>query len=270
MMVDRIPFLNQLRNKVHNEFHGKIIYVSISGSDLYGFRSRDSDTDFCGCWQVSTNKLLGLNTPRETIELVSHKNKDDLDVRDLVKDPHLIVENEAVLHELKKEMGLMLKGNCNIYEHIFAEPLETSIEHKELRDLTERSWNSKGLYNSYRGMAYQNYNKFILGGKHSAKKYLYVLRGLLAGTYALTERKIEPNLEVLNKIFDEPVVEELLDLKRRGLEKDPVKHMDRYDKLCDKYFKEIDLAFVSNKDEPETVISEADEWLREQRLEYID
>ena len=235
MMVDYMPFLNELRDKVSNTYHGKMIYVTISGADLYGFKSKDSDTDFRGCWQVTTNKLLGLSSLRETIEYETKKDG--------------VVDNEAVLHELKKELSLMLKGNCNIYEHIFAEPLETSEEHKELKTMAEMFWNTKGLYNSYRGMAYQNYNKFILGGKHSAKKYLYVLRGLLAGTYALTERRIEPNLETLNKIFDEPVVEELLDMKRRGLEKDPVKHMDRYDQICDKYFKEIDLAFTSNEDE---------------------
>lgn len=265
-----MPFLNDLRNQVNNKYHGKIIYVTISGSDLYGFRSQDSDIDFRGCFQVSTNKLLGLNTPRDIVELESYKDKDELTTRQLEKDPHLIVENEAVLHELKKELNLMLKGNCNIYEHIFAEPLETSEAHKDLRAMAEAFWNSAGLYNSYRGMAYQNYNKFILGGKHSAKKYLYVLRGLLAGTYALTERKIEPNLETLNKYFEEPVVDELLDLKRRGLEKDPVKHMDRYDQLCDKYFKTIDKEFMDNQDEEPQDTEEADQWLKDQRLEYID
>jgi len=255
-MDEYMPFLNDLRSQVNNKYHGKIIYVTISGSDLYGFRSQDSDIDFRGCFQVSTNKLLGLSSPRETIEYEQTK--------------YGVVESEAVLHELKKELNLMLKGNCNIYEHIFAEPLETSEIHKDLKAMVEQFWNTRGLYNSYRGMAYQNYNKFILGGKHSAKKYLYVLRGLLAGTYALTERKIEPNLETLNKYFEEPVVDELLDLKRRGLEKDPVKHMDRYDQLCDKYFKTIDKVYMDNDDSDQPDVEEVDQWLKEQRLEYID
>lgn len=266
MMVDYIPFIQELRHKINNQYHGKIIYITISGSDMYGFRSADSDVDFRGCWQITTNKLLGLSRPRETIEMKTLKDDasmDEIHDRD-------VFEADAVMHELGKELGMMLKGNCNIMEHILGEPIETSDIHKDLKTMADEFWNTKGIYNSYRGMAYQNYNKFILGGKHSAKKYLYVLRGLLAGTYALTERKIEPNLETLNKIFDEPVVEELLDLKRRGLEKDPVKKMDRYDQCCDKYFKEIDLAFATNSDESETDISEADAWLREQRLDYID
>jgi len=267
MMDEYMPFLNDLRRVVNQKHHGKIIYVTISGSELYGFSSEDSDVDFRGCYQVSTNKLLGLSTPRDIVELESYR---DVDPEKLKNDPHLKVENEAVLLELKKELNLMLKGNCNIYEHIFAEPLETSEEHKELRNMAEVFWNTKGLYNSYRGMAYQNYNKFILGGKHSAKKYLYVLRGLLAGTYALIERKIEPNLDTLNKYFEEPVVDELLDLKRRGLEKDPVKHMDKYDQICDKYFKTIDKEFMDNQDDPPEDTEEADQWLKDQRLEYID
>ncbi len=84
-MVDYMPFLNELRHKVNNTYHGKIIYITVSGSDLYGFRSKDSDTDFRGCFQIMTQKLLGLNNPKETIE---YETKNDG-----------IVENEAVLHE---------------------------------------------------------------------------------------------------------------------------------------------------------------------------
>jgi len=266
MMVDYIPFMNELRHKINNQYHGKIIYATISGADLYGFRSADSDVDIRGCWQVSTNKLLGLGKPRETIEMKTLKEDatlDEIHDRD-------VFEADAVMHELGKELNLMIKGNCNIIEHIFADPIETSEEHKELRSLTSQYWNTKGIYNSYRGMAYQNYNKFILGGKQSAKKYLYVLRGLLAGTYALTERRIEPNLQTLNKFFEEPVVDELLDLKRRGLEKDPVKHMDKYDQLCDKYFKTIDKAFMDNQDvDPPADLDDASEWLRQIRIDYL-
>ena len=77
-------------------------------------------------------------------------------------------------------------------------------------------------------------------------------------------------METLNKYFEEPIIDELLDLKKRGLEKDPVKHMDKYDKLCDKYFKIIDQAFIENQDEEQTDIEDADSWLKDQRLEYID
>ena len=266
MMVDYMPFMNDLRKKISNQCHGKIIYACIGGSDMFGFRSADSDVDVRGCWQISTNKLLGLGSPRETIEMKTMKegvSMDEIHDRD-------VFEADAVMHELGKELGLMLKGNCNIIEHIMAEPIETSPEHKELRDLVDMYWNAKGIYNSYRGMAYQNYNKFILGGKHSAKKYLYVVRGLLAGTYALTERRVEPNLDTLNKYFEEPVVEELLDLKRRGLEKDPVKHMDRYDQLCDKYFKTIDKTFMDNPCPDPPSIDDASEWLKQIRIDYLD
>jgi len=261
-MVDYIPFMNQLRKKINNQYHGKIIFLTISGADLYGFKSSDSDTDFRGCFQVRTNKLLGLHQPKNRMEYKVDKNGVETNEQKLV-------DKEAELHELAEVLGQIVKGNCNTYEHIFAEPLESSIEHQELKDLTEHLWYAKGLYNSYHGMAYQNYTKFILGGKHSAKKYLYVLRGLLAGVYALKERRIEPNLEKLNELFNEPVISELIDLKRRRLEKDPVKHMDKYDQCCDKYFKEIRLLGDQIKDEkPDEKI--ADTWLKEQRLEYLD
>ncbi|KKK49677.1 hypothetical protein LCGC14_3132640, partial [marine sediment metagenome] len=76
---EHIQFLNQLRELVNNKYYGKIVYVSISGSDLYGFRSKDSDTDYRGSFQVKTNMLLGIKTPGETIEFETFRKNGEVD-----------------------------------------------------------------------------------------------------------------------------------------------------------------------------------------------
>ncbi len=259
-MKEHIQFLNQLRELVNNKYHGKIVYVSISGSDLYGFRSKDSDTDYRGSFQVKTNMLLGIKTPGETIEFETFRKNGEVD-------------DEAVLHELKKELGLIMKGNCNILEHLFTTPLITSPEHQELKELAYGYWNYTGIFNSYRGMAYQNYNKFILNGKHTVKKYLYIIRALMAGIHALDSNEIEPNIQTLNKKYNNAIVDELIDLKIRGQEKDPVKRMNRYDKVCKDLFEQIDGVYAKIMDERGEMkydYDDVDNWLKGKRIKYLD
>ena len=66
----------------------------------------------------------------------------------------------------------------------------------ELKKLVGLNLNMNGLYNSYRGMAWENYNKFCRAGKHTVKKFLYVFRAQLAGLYAIQTRMIEPNINI--------------------------------------------------------------------------
>ena len=190
--------------KIVADSSGKLINVTISGSHLYGFESVDSDIDYRGTLLIDTNKLLGIHTPKDHIT-------------------REIGINDIVLFELKKEINLLYKGNCNVLEHIFAKQLYTSDEYFELKKLVGLNLNINGLYNSYRGMAWENYNKFCRAGKHTVKKFLYVFRAQLAGIHVMNTRSIEPNINVLLETpytFDISLIKELVKLKRNGKEKD--------------------------------------------------
>ena len=104
--------VNQIKHLVTTEYHGKLLNLCISGSHLYGFESEDSDIDYRGCFVLDTNSLLGMSTPRDYVE-------------------RTFGENDVVLNELKKELGLLDKGNCNILEHLYAKQLYTSDEYFE-------------------------------------------------------------------------------------------------------------------------------------------
>ena len=73
----------------------------------------------------------------------------------------------------------------------------------------------KRLFFHYNGMAMQNYKKFLEHGKTTVKKYLYVLRSLMAGIYVLEKGKIQPNIIELNKHFKFDVIKELVKLKKK-------------------------------------------------------
>lgn len=225
--------VNQIKRIVSNEYSGKLLYVTISGSHLYGFDSVDSDTDYRGCWLVDTNKLLGVDQPRDYIEVMDG-------------------DDDIVLFELRKEIKLLDKGNCNVLEHLFAKQLYTSDEYFELKKIIQLNLNMSGIYNSYRGMAWENYNKFCLKGMHTVKKFLYVFRAVLAGIHAIETRSIEPNLEKLlenNKESYAKPIRELIKLKKQGKEKDflPDKMLAKYHKLVEDMITRIDDCYETNK-----------------------
>ncbi len=194
-----IELISKLKDASHSN-GGNLLNAYISGSHLYGWESKDSDIDVRGCFVLNKEKFLGLGDPKEVLEI---KTKDDYDI---------------VLFELKKMIGLAIKGNCNILEEINAPQIYKTADYLKLKQLINNAFGKKGIYNSYRGMAKFNYKKFILAGRNTVKKYLYVFRGLMAGIYCLQTGIIEPNMIKLNKHFKIKEVSQLLDIKRKGEE----------------------------------------------------
>ena len=160
-----IPVISKIRKIIAEVSAGKLFFLTVSGAHLYGFASANSDIDLRGAYIADTNILLGLNGTKETLTSLN-------------PDYHI--------HELRKFILLALKGNCNIAEQLTAKPVFATPEFLQFKRMfLDYGINKDGLYKSYRGMAAFNYKKFILGGKISHKKYLYIFRALLAGRFVL-------------------------------------------------------------------------------------
>lgn len=228
-LEEKIRIIARVKDEL-NKRSARLFNLMISGSHLYGFESPDSDIDLRGIFLYSTNAYLGLCSPKLVIELK-------------------IGKYDIVLFELGKALNLALKGNCNELEHLMAEQIYTTSDFLELRELL--ILNKKGIYNSYKGLSTFNYKKFIMKGKkNTVKKYLYVFRGLMAGTYALEMGKILPNVEALNKHFKIPEVKILLKLKREGREKEPIPDdLDTgiIESQIERLFQRIDRAYLKTK-----------------------
>jgi len=227
-MKETIVFVGRLKQEIHDK-EGTLFNAYLSGSKLYGWDSYNSDTDVRGMFSLNPRRYLGLTVPKETIQL--HQIGEEYDV---------------VMHELRKTINLALKGNCNILEGFSAPQIYKDAKFKGLQKLVLNSFGKDGLYNSYRGMAWQNYKKFILQGRNTVKKYLYVYRGLLAGRYVLTTGKIEPNMEVLAKYFRCDNAKHLLKIKRAGSENEPLSELKQGDLDLEikELFDKIDDAYV--------------------------
>jgi len=250
---EEVKLVSKLKDSVH-KCNGNLLNAYISGSHLYGWTSKDSDIDIRGCFILKKEEFLGLSKPKEVLEI---KTKDD---------------NDIVLFEIKKLISLALKGNCNILEEINSDQFYKNADFVKLKQLINNAFGKKGIYNSYRGMATFNYKRFILRGRNTIKKYLYVFRGLMAGIYCLQTGLIKPNIEELNKHFKIKEVTKLLKIKKAGKENEPLKDLETgvLDNKIKELFDKIDEAYIKCKmpEKPtQEEIDEVNKFLIKLRLE---
>jgi len=250
--------LVNIARKIFEKYGVKAIYIMVSGAHLYGFPSKDSDYDIRCTHIEPTTKLFHLKKPRQVIEYSAEIDGEEIDL---------------VSFEIEKTINLILNNNSNILEQINGENLHPTIEHKELKKLVKNSI-SKRIYNPYKGMAMQNYKKFI-ESKNTAyeskavKKYLYIIRSYMAGINALKTGNIEPNIKELNKKLKLPIVNKLIELKKEKERK--VISPDRdAEKTIAKLKAELEIALQESKlpEKPKN-IEDIDKYLFKIRLKFM-
>src|SRR5437016_2540873 len=98
-----------------------LLFVSISGSHLYGFASPDSDYDLRGAHILPAREVLGLHEGKETIDFLKMYNELEIDFDS---------------HDIRKFFKLLLGKNGNMLEAIYS-PLvvHTTPEHEELKSI---------------------------------------------------------------------------------------------------------------------------------------
>ncbi len=198
------------------------IFVTISGAHLYGFASSDSDYDLRGAHLLPLRDLVGLDAPRETIEIS--------EVRDGL-------EFDIVTHDAKKYFNLLLKNSGYALEQIFS-PLvvHTSPAHDELKQIAAKCINLK-FARHYFGFAENQWRLFEKRTPHRVKPLLYIYRVLLTGIHMMQTGEIEANLVALNQKFKIAVVDDLIAVKTQNTEKTPLLEADlsffraEYDRL---------------------------------------
>jgi predicted nucleotidyltransferase len=107
-----------------------LLFMSVSGAHLYGFPSPDSDADLRGVHLLPADEVVGLGTPRETIQ--------HTEVRDGL-------EVDLVTHDLAKFLRLLLKPNGYVLEQLMS-PLR--VEATPVHDISR----VKPLLYTYRAL----------------------------------------------------------------------------------------------------------------------
>ncbi|QGJ71764.1 Nucleotidyltransferase YcgL [Planctomycetales bacterium 10988] len=196
--------LNPVLKQTVEDHPYPLLFVTVSGSHLYGFPSPDSDFDLRGIHILPIENCIGLKSGKETIEKSEIKEKMEIDL---------------VTHDIKKFMGMMLKKNGYVLEQLMS-PLivTTSPVHDQLKDLSSRCITKFHAYH-YLGFAATQWKLFQKDSPPRVKPLLYLFRVLLTGIHLMRTGRIEANLVALNEDAKLSYLPELIDRKILGHEK---------------------------------------------------
>jgi uncharacterized protein len=141
-----------------------VLYACESGSRAWGFASPDSDYDVRFVYVQRQPWYLRVDAPRDVIE---RPLSDELDIGGW---------------ELRKTLQLLRKSNPTLLEWLDS-PLVYRSEPgaaEQLRDLAEQFYCPTAARHHYLSMAKKNFRGYLQDEQVRFKKYLYVLRPLLA------------------------------------------------------------------------------------------
>ena len=180
-----------------------LLFATLSGAHLYGFPSPDSDYDVRGVHVLPAPEVLGLETPRETIESLGLRDGIELDL---------------VTHDARKFFELLLKRNGYVLEQLYS-PLVVyaTPEHEELKRIARGCITRYHAYH-YLGFAGGEWRELEKQQPFRAKRLLYVYRVLLTGIHLMRSGEIEANLLRLNEMFKLPQIDDLIAMKLAGSE----------------------------------------------------
>ena len=180
--------------KTHNV---RILYACESGSRAWGFASPDSDWDVRFIYVHPQDWYLSYNVESK---------------RDVIECP-IAEDLDCNGWDLRKALGLFARSNGALVEWLGSPIIYKSIgtTAPALRIMSDEAADKKALCYHYRHMAKGNAREYINDELVRLKKYLYVIRPLLAIRYILDGDKIPPVLfsDLVNAVCPAEILDEL-------------------------------------------------------------
>lgn len=173
---------------IEKENQVKILYACEAGSRAWGFDSLDSDYDIRFVYISLLDRYLTLDKQRDVIEVQGP-------VFDLVG------------WDIRKALYLFRKTNPNFIEWLYSPIVYRNIDHRDINlrqtligYLRQRIFGKKAIMSHYLGMAERNWKEYLQGESVWTKKYLYVIRPILACIWIESEDTPPPVL--FDSLFD--------------------------------------------------------------------
>lgn len=188
-----------------------LLFATVSGAHLYGFPSPDSDFDLRGCHVLPVKDLIGLEQPIETIESTNFEDGLELDL---------------VTHDVKKFFLMMLQKNGYVLEQLYSPLIVVGGHyHDEMKEIGKRCI-TRNHSHHYLGFAATQWKLFSKEESPRVKPLLYVYRVLLTGINLMRTGVIEANLVTLNEEAKLSYIDDLIEQKLSGVEKQKVREAD--------------------------------------------
>ena len=171
----RAQILDCLR-RLEADHDVKVLFACESGSRGWGFASPDSDYDVRFIYVNRLSWYLTVEAGRDVIE---QPISGDLDVNGW---------------DLRKTLQLLRQSNPTLLEWlrspiVYSEEADAAAR---LRALAEEGFSAVRGYHHYVSMAKKNFREHLRGEEVRYKKYLYVLRPLLAARWIRDRRGVPP------------------------------------------------------------------------------
>lgn len=180
--------------------YGKVLFLNVSGAHAFGFPSPDSDIDVRGVYICDTNVFLGIRAKsiKTTYKFASLDKK--LDVS---------------LDEIGHFFRVLLNANGNRLEWPNSDLVFDTYEgFHQLRSTVNNAAISRKLLHHYLHFA-----RDMWKGKTKevgVKKDLYTLRTYMEGISIFEDGIVNPDIQVLNRKYDFPIVKKMIEAKQKG------------------------------------------------------
>jgi len=257
-----------LIDKAVRKKHLEPKFYVIGGSHIYGFPSeKGGDTDVRGFHIAKKEDFLKLRLPKSQIIINQGGVTEGFE---------FMQDIELVSFELRNFGQLLHKMNFNVLEWLFSGIGVINGVPMEINALKEivTEYLPFDVPRHYLGMARHNYYKFLYTRKESytptAKKYLYVLRGLLGAEYVSKEGRIEPDINKLAKhLLEEDgqkIVYQLIQKKKIDETKlANTRLIDKSEKLIAKLFNRMKLKTNRTRELDKKLEKDIDDWMMKLR-----
>jgi len=200
--------------KLERQENATILYACESGSRAWGFASKDSDWDVRFIYFRPLEWYLSIDLERQ---------------RDVIE----VQEEDKALDisgwDIKKALNLFMKTNPPLIEWLHSPIvyMDRLNFREKLQALLPQYYSPKSCFHHYLHMARGNYRQYLRGKAVRLKKYLYVIRPLLALRWIAEKNDVVPVpfMTLLEEISltEKAVYKEvclLLEKKQRGGELD--------------------------------------------------
>lgn len=246
----RADILDRLQ-AIEAEHDVRVLYACESGSRGWGFASPDSDYDVRFLYVPKLSWYLRVGLQRDVIEIPI---SDVLDINGW---------------ELRKALGLMRRGNATLIEWLDS-PVVYAADPTFLaamRDTARQTWQPERSFHHYAHMARKNYREHLRGDTVKLKKYLYVLRPLLATLWVESSRGVPPMRfqALVEGLIDDPAlrraIDRLLVIKRAANETELGQAMPELNAYIDRELSRLEAATMPKLTRPDENL--LDQLLRE-------
>ena len=203
---------------IEREHRISILYAAESGSRAWGFESPNSDYDI---------RFIYVHRPKE------YYLSFDLDrKRDVIECPNPDREWDCKGWDIKKAVYLFTKSNASLFEWMNSPVVYRSPAQpiQELSELSSESFDPSAICYHYWRLAKNNHREFLVGKDSvSLKKYLYVLRAIIATEWVRHEETLPcvNFIELYNKVAKFDTTTDNIYMEIDGLIKDKMSSFEK-------------------------------------------